>query len=107
MTPNLKHSASRAYFLSLVLAGGCVGKGADTADTADSTAETGGAAPTVLSTSPANGQTDVPLNGSVSALFSEEMDPATLTVASFTLTSGDLAEPATGTVIYADSSVSF
>jgi hypothetical protein len=35
-------------------------------------------APTVTSSSPATDATDVPLDGSISATFSEAMDPATL-----------------------------
>jgi hypothetical protein len=57
-------------------------------------------APRILSTSPDVGESDVVLNGSVRATFSEDMDPATLTASTFTLTSGGVALPAT--VIYAD-----
>jgi hypothetical protein len=63
--------------------------------------------PTVTSNTPLNGATSVPLNGSVSATFSEAMDPATLTTGTFTLTSGALAVPVAGTVIYANSQASF
>jgi hypothetical protein len=57
--------------------------------------------PTVLSSSPADGATGVALNESVSATFSEPMDPATLTTTTFTLTSGAMAVPVSGTVVYA------
>ncbi|MBI5070058.1 MAG: DUF3494 domain-containing protein [Deltaproteobacteria bacterium] len=67
----------------------------------------GPAAPTVLSTTPANGAIDVARNGSVSATFSEAMDPASLTGATFTLTSGAAATPVAGTVAYANSRVVF
>jgi hypothetical protein len=61
--------------------------------------------PTVTSTSPLNGASDVPITGSVNATFSRAMDPATLTQASFSLTSGAVVVP--GTVTYADSTVAF
>jgi hypothetical protein len=54
--------------------------------------------PLVLSTSPVDGTNGVPLNGSLSVTFNRAMDPATLTAASFTLTSG--ATPVQGTVTY-------
>ena len=63
--------------------------------------------PTVSSTTPLNGVGDVPVNGSISATFSEAMDPASLTIATFTLTSGAAATPVAGTVIYANSKVVF
>ena len=72
-----------------------------------SAGEGGKSTPTVLSSSPINGAVDVPLTGSVSATFSEAMDPATLTVTTFTLTKGATAIPVDGTVIYADSTVVF
>ncbi len=61
--------------------------------------------PRALSTEPAAGATNVAINGSISVTFSEAMDPATLTAASFTVRAGgaDLA----GTVIYADSTAVF
>lgn len=61
----------------------------------------------VVSSAPANGATDVPINGNASVTFSEEMDRATLTVATFTLTSEPGAVPVAGTVIYADSKAVF
>jgi hypothetical protein len=63
--------------------------------------------PTVLSNSPLDGANGVPLNESVSATFSRAMDPATLTAATFTLTSGAAAVPVHGTVIYANPTVVF
>jgi len=62
--------------------------------------------PTVVSNTPASGATDVPLNGNLSASFSEAMDPATLIATTFTLTS-EAAVPVAGTVIYADSTAVF
>jgi hypothetical protein len=67
----------------------------------------GPVAPTVLSSVPVNGAVDVALNGSVSATFSEAMDPASLTGATFTLTSGVASIPVAGTVVYANSRVEF
>ena len=65
------------------------------------------AAPTVLSYTPLNGATNVPLNGSISATFSGAMDRATLTASTFTLTSGAAATPVQGTVTYANSTAVF
>jgi hypothetical protein len=64
-------------------------------------------APTVMSSTPPIDATDVPLNGSVSATFSEAMDPATLGATTFTLTSGASAIPVLGTVTYANSTAVF
>lgn len=61
--------------------------------------------PTVLSSDPIDGATDVPINGSISAVFSEDMDPATLTGSTFTLTSSTGA--LSGTVIYAGTTAVF
>lgn len=63
------------------------------------------AAPTIRSTSPTDGATAVPINGSITVTFSEAMDPATLTTSSFTVHTGaaDLA----GTVIYAGTIATF
>ncbi len=56
--------------------------------------------PTVVSTVPANGATAVALNATVTATFSEAMNPATITATTFTLT-GPGATPVPGTVTYA------
>ncbi len=61
--------------------------------------------PTVLSNTPLNEATDVPINGYVSAIFSEEMDRDALTAMTFTLTSGGAAVP--GTVTYTDATAMF
>src|SRR5690349_4075635 len=63
--------------------------------------------PTVLSSTPLDIATDVPVNGNASATFSEAMDSATLTVTSFTVTSGLPAVEVAGTVIYANSKATF
>lgn len=52
-------------------------------------------APEIVSTVPANGATDVPLNQAVSVTFSEAMNPLTLTNATFQLTQAGVAVPAT------------
>ena len=57
--------------------------------------------PSVVSNAPLKDATDVPINGSASATFSEAMDPAALTPTTFTLAAGSTAVP--GTVIYSDS----
>lgn len=65
------------------------------------------AAPTVLSSAPINGGTGVSVNESVSVTFSREMNPASLTTATFTLTSGMPSVAVAGTVVYANSKVVF
>ncbi len=57
------------------------------------------AAPTVSSTTPLNNATAVAFNAAISATFSEAMDPATITDATFTLLDG--TTPVAGTVLYA------
>jgi len=57
-------------------------------------------APTVSSTVPLNAATAVPINGKITATFSEGMDSRTLTAATFTVT-GPGTTPVTGTVTYA------
>ena len=89
-----------AAFLLLSFAAACGGSGAG-----GSTPPSG--TPSVLSSTPLTDATDVPLNGSVSATFSEAMDPATLSVSTFTLTSGAAAVPVQGTVTYANSTAVF
>lgn len=61
--------------------------------------------PTVLSSVPSDGSTGVALDGTVRATFSEAMEPASLTTATFTLTTGGVA--IAGSVLYADSTVVF
>ncbi len=67
----------------------------------------GSTVPTVLSSSPTSGATAVPLNASVSATFSEAMDPTTLTATTVTVTSGAPAVAVAGTVAYASSKAIF
>jgi hypothetical protein len=63
-------------------------------------------APTVISTVPANLATAVPVNTLVSATFSEPMNGATISAATFTL-KGPGATPVAGVVIYAGSTATF
>ena len=77
-------------FLLLALAIGCGDSSSPDSDTT----------PRVVAVTPDKGAANVVLNGSVSATFSEDMDPTTLTASSFTLTTGGVAVP--GTVIYAN-----
>ena len=63
--------------------------------------------PTILEHSPVDNAVGVPLNGNVSATFSEEMNPATLVASTFTLTSGAAQVPVEGTVIYSNSKAVF
>lgn len=58
--------------------------------------EDDGAAPTVSSSSPADGASDVALNTRVSVAFSEAMDPLSLTATTFVVSQG--STPVSGTV---------
>lgn len=53
--------------------------------------------PTVTSTNPANGATNVPINRVITATFSKAMNPATITTATFMVTG---ATPVAGVVTY-------
>jgi hypothetical protein len=63
-------------------------------------------APTIGSTNPANGAVDVAGDSTISATFSEEMDPATITTSTFTLT-GPGTTPVAGTVNYSGTTAVF
>ncbi|MDP2059409.1 MAG: Ig-like domain-containing protein, partial [Flavobacteriaceae bacterium] len=63
------------------------------------------AAPMVISTDPLDNATGVPIDKTVTATFSEPMDPATITNATFTLVDG--TTPITGIVTYSGSTASF
>jgi hypothetical protein len=71
----------------------------------------GSAPPTVVSNAPLSGASNVTLNvglnAGIHAIFSEAMDPATLTPLTFTLTSGAPAVAVGGTVAYSDSEAIF
>src|ERR1700735_2544411 len=62
--------------------------------------------PTVISTIPINGATGVAVDTTVSATFSEAMNPATINAATFTLT-GPGATLVTGTVTFAGTTATF
>ena len=64
------------------------------------------AAPTVISTIPANGAVGVALGTTVSATFSEAMDTTTLTASTFSLT-GPGTTPVTGTVTASGNTATF
>jgi hypothetical protein len=87
--------------------GGGVADGQSEADSADATDAPAPTAPTVTSTMPAIGSIDVPLNGSISATFSEAMNPTTLSPTTFTVTSGTPAVAVTGELFYASSKAVF
>ena len=61
--------------------------------------------PTVSSTSPANSVTGVPINTAINATFTEAMDPATLTTATFNLWAGSTSIG--GTVSYSGTTATF
>ncbi len=65
------------------------------------------AVPGVVSTVPRGGAAGVSLNANVAARFSERMDGATLTAATFTVTVGDPAVPVPGRVSYANATAVF
>src|SRR6185503_12328550 len=62
-------------------------------------------APTVSATVPVNAATGVAISGKVAAVFSEAMDPSTITTATFTLKRGTTA--VAGTVSYAGVTATF
>ena len=62
--------------------------------------------PTVISTSPVNGATNVAINAPISASFSEAMNATTLTASTFTLNDAAGA-PVAGTVSYAGAIATF
>ncbi len=64
-------------------------------------------APTVTSTDPAAAATDVVLNKNITALFSEPLDPTTVTAATFTLRDNTHAATVSGTVSYVRSTMVF
>ncbi len=73
---------------------GNLAAGADgTAFTVDNTS------PAVLSTVPFNGATGVPVDGSITATFTEPVDPASISVSTFLVVSNYIGTPIAGTVI--------
>ena len=67
--------------------------------------ETNGICPEVSATSPTNGETSVPLNKVISATFNKEMNPATITQTSFTISLG--TTPIAGTISYSGKTAFF
>jgi uncharacterized protein (TIGR03437 family) len=61
--------------------------------------------PTVISTAPLSGAANVPIGNQLSATFSEAMNPATISTATFTLTQG--GTPVSGSVTYAGTTAVF
>ena len=61
--------------------------------------------PTVSSTTPANAATDVPINQTITATFSEAMDPLTINQTTFTLRDG--ITPVPGNVTYTGTTATF
>ncbi|HEY4739988.1 MAG TPA: Ig-like domain-containing protein [Candidatus Acidoferrales bacterium] len=66
----------------------------------------GASAPTVVSTSPANGAINVLVAATISATFSDAMAPATINATTFTVT-GPGTAPIAGTVTYAGGTATF
>jgi ketosteroid isomerase-like protein len=62
--------------------------------------------PSIVSTVPVNGATAIAVNTPISATFSQSMNPATISAATFTLT-GPGATPVSGTVTYAGTTATF
>ena len=67
--------------------------------------ETNGICPEVSATSPSNGETSVPLNKVISVTFNKEMNSATITQTSFTVSLG--ATPIAGTISYSGNTAFF
>jgi hypothetical protein len=87
------------WLMALLLAAfvaGCSGSDGSPADTT---------APTVKSTAPVNASTGIALNTNIIATFSEAMDPATITTATFTLKQGTTLVP--GAVSYVGTTATF
>ncbi len=93
-----------ALALAIFSLGGCASPAGNSTSTA-APPPPAALAPTVSSTVPANVATNVFLNTGLSALFSEAMDSATVTTASFSLSQGITVVP--GTVGYSGSTATF
>src|SRR5438876_318797 len=62
-------------------------------------------APVLAAIGPANADTNVPLNETITATFSEPMDPSTINTSTFTVMQG--TTPVAGTVSYTNRTVTF
>ena len=92
----LNHAKQLSFLLAMLLAvfaSGCGSSGNFVFTGSQSSnpipAPTPGVAPTVVFVSPTNGETLAPINGKILAIFSEALNPQTLTDATFTLTAAD------------------
>jgi hypothetical protein len=98
---NLNRWKQGATFLALLAFTACSNSGSGVTTKPASTV------PTVLSNTPLDGASGAPVQGSVSASFSEAMDGATLTSSTFLLTLGAGSAPVQGTVTYTNSTAVF
>ncbi|MFT6986287.1 MAG: hypothetical protein ACJAT7_002119 [Psychromonas sp.] len=107
-TPTVAFSSSTTYTVTVTTAATSVAGKALATDvvwsfTTDMAADT--TAPTVSSTDPENAATDIALDTSISANFSEELDSASVNDTSFAVTDG--TTPVTGTVTSSGSTATF
>jgi len=79
---NIFKGFSKMWFLVLLLVAFVAG----CASNPDEVPPVGGGAPTVTVTLPANGATGVQINRRITATFSQEMDPATISITSYYVT---------------------
>jgi len=93
-------AATLTLIVSLTACGGDDGGGTPPPGTGDSTP------PTVSATSPANGAIGVAVNAALTATFSEQMNPATITTATFTVKDA-VNNPVTGAVSYHGTTATF
>ena len=101
----LNHAKQLSFLLAMLLAvfaSGCGSSGNFVFTGSQSSnpipAPTPGVAPTVVFVSPTNGETLAPINGKILAIFSEALNPQTLTDATFTLTAAGQS-PVAGSVV--------
>jgi hypothetical protein len=94
---------SKMWLLVLLLVAFVAGCGSSSGD--DGGGSPGITASTVIYTIPLDLATGVALNSTVNVTFSAAMDPATFTIATFTLTQG--TTPVSGTVTYAGATATF
>jgi hypothetical protein len=94
-TMKFKILLSTLTIASIVLLGGCK---------KDDFVKIDSECPIVVFTSPVNGETGVLFNKTVSATFNEDLDPASITTASFTLSDGS---PVSGAVSYSNRTAYF